>query len=136
MPPAVPNQPIPEDELHLENYNPIDVMTGFFAAGLDESDLTDELIKEWIGSHDSRDKDKLESALLYLAKTDPERACAFAKLVIAVKDDTISQTKTAFEVLLKHKSPETEQLFLDYLVSHDNKSLCWDVVTSYWEDEV
>lgn len=134
-PPAVPNQPISEENLHLENYIPIDVLTGFFAAGLDESDITGELIKEWIRSPYSRDKDKLESALLYLAKIDPERACAFAKIVIAIKIDTLLQTKTAFKVLLAHKSPETEQLFLDYLVSHDKKSLCWDVVTSYWEDE-
>ena len=134
-PPAVQNQPIPEEDLHLVNYIPIDVLTGFFAAGLDESDITEELIHEWIGSCESRDKEKLECALLYLAKTDPERACTFAKLVIAVRDDMLFPTKTAFEVLLKHKSPETEQLFLDYLISHDKKSLCWDVVTSYWEDE-
>ncbi len=134
-PPAVPNQPIPVEEMHLENYIPIDVLTGFFAAGLDESDLTVELIQEWIGSCERRDKDKLESALLYLAKTDPERACTFAKLVIAARDDTLFPTKTAFEVLLGHKSPEIEQLFLDYLVSHEKNSLCWDVVTSYWEDD-
>ncbi len=132
---TVPNQPIPEEDLHLENYIPIDVLTGFFAAGLDESDLTAELIHEWIGSCESRDKDKLESALLYLARTKPEQACTFAKIVIAAKDDTLFPTKTAFKLLLAHKSPETEQLFLDYLISHDKKSLCWDVVTSYWEDE-
>ncbi len=134
-PPAVPNQPISEKDLHLENYIPIDVLTGFFAAGLDESAITEEQIKDWIGSCESRDKDKLESALLYLAKTNPEQACTFAKLVIAAKDDTLFPTKTAFAVLLKHKSPETEQLFLDYLVSHDKTSRYWEIVTSYWEDE-
>lgn len=135
VPLTVPNQPISEEDLHLENYIPIDVLTGFFAAGLDESDITEEQIKDWIRSPYSRDKDKIKQALLYLAKIDPERACTFAKIVIAVKDDTLFPTKTAFEVLLKHKSPETEQLFLDYLISHDKTSRYWEIVTSYWEDE-
>ncbi len=134
-PPAVPNQTISEEDLHLENYIPIDVLTGFFAADLGESDITEELIQEWIGSCESKDKEKLNCALLYLSKIDPERACTFAKLVIAVRDDTLFPTKTAFEVLLKHKSPETEQLFLDYLIPHDKTSRYWEIVTSYWEDE-
>lgn len=134
-PTAVPNQPVPEDDLQLKEYIPIHVLTGFFADDLNESDITSEMIEEWIRSYDSSDKEKLECALLYLAKTEPERACALAKIVIAAKDDTLFPTKTAFKVLLAHKSPETEQLFLDYLILHDKKSLCWDVVTSYWEDE-
>lgn len=56
---TVPNQPISEEDLHLENYIPIDVLTGFFAAGLDESDITEEQIKDWIRSPYSRDKDSL-----------------------------------------------------------------------------
>lgn len=133
--PAVPNQPISESDLNLENYIPIDVLTGFFAADLNESDITPEVIEEWIRSNDDTDKEKLKCALLYLSRKHPKRACAYAKIVIAAKEELLIPTRTAFLVLLEHKSPETEQLFLDYLVSHDKKSLCWDVVTSYWEDE-
>ncbi|MBR1554696.1 MAG: hypothetical protein IJ644_04800, partial [Oscillospiraceae bacterium] len=75
---------------------------------------------------------RVQYAFRYFMKYCPENALAFAKNHIQWQDDDFFSQ--IWDLLKYYQTPETEQLYIDYLVNHDKTSRFWNVVSSYWED--
>ena len=94
-------------------------------------------MKQWIESRDTEDRYRLQAALRYYAKKEPELAFMIAKTVIgytsesAIFDDLLAES---YSVIVNNKCEESEQIVLDYMVNHDCKCLLWELCSSYWED--
>ena len=60
---------------------------------------------------------------------------ALENAIEEARNDAITKESMNQESLTSHNmTPETEQLYIDYLVNHDKTSRFWNVVSSYWED--
>ncbi len=92
----------------------------------------------YLNSHDAYDYEKnlacLRIAFRQFLRSEPENALFLAKKLIALNDDTFPLMEEVWKNLRYYRSPETEQLYIDYLVNHDKKSTFWGLVCSYWED--
>ena len=62
----------------------------------------------------------------------PELAEHIARKIIAADRHDLPNSE-AFKTLLRNKSPENEQIFLDYIVAHSPGDECWDIVNAYWD---
>lgn len=126
------NIPISEDDLHLECYPTIEELSGYYAADLENTVITNELIHRWLNSEDNVDRYKIKYALRYFERTDFETACQIARSVISQDSNHCNEKSDAFRVLLKNRTPETEQLFIQYIVNHNPSDTYWSIANSYW----
>ena len=131
------NQPIDDSDLNFRYYPTIEELTGIYTAEAEKLTITEDLVKHWIESSDTEDRYRLQAVLRYYAKKEPEQAFMIAKTVIshtpesAISDHLLAES---YNVIVKNKCEESEQIVLDYMVNHDSKCLLWDLCSSYWED--
>ena len=131
------NEPISESDLDLRFYPTVGELTGIYAAKLENSIITEELVEQWINSSDSDDQSRLKCVLQYYAKRSPQQAYNIAKTVVSMAPETErfnELTVIAYKIIASNKSSEAEQIVLDYIINHDNKSSAWDICNSYWEN--
>jgi len=115
-----------------EEYPTVKDLTNIYAADLENTEITDELIDGWFSKKDERSMLYLKYVLIHFSFTDKPRAYQLAAKII--KDGSYGlPIKEAFKVLLKDKSEETENLFIDYIVYHSPGDNCWDIANSYWD---
>ncbi len=131
------NEPIAENNFDFSHYPTIDELAGIYAAGLENITVTKKLIKQWIKSSDIDDQIRLKCLLQYYAKRSPQQAYTIAKTVVTLAPETERFNDLiliAYKIIVANKNDEAEQIVLDYMVNHDNKSSAWDICSSYWED--
>ncbi len=114
-----------------EEYPTVEELTNIYAAHLENTEITDELIDGWFSKRDEKSMLYLKYVLIHLRFTDKPRAYQLAKRIVS--DGSYGLPKEVFKVLLKDKSEETENLFIDYIVNHSPGDECWDIANSYWE---
>lgn len=115
-----------------EEYPTVEEFTHIYAADLENTEITDELIDGWFSKRDEESMLYLKYVLIHLSFTDKPRAYQLAKKIIS-NNSYGSPFVEAYKVLLKDKSEETENLFIDYIVNHSPGDECWDIVNSYWD---
>ncbi|MBR5087859.1 MAG: hypothetical protein IK093_00370, partial [Ruminiclostridium sp.] len=87
------NEPIPETDLDLSLYPTVEELTGIYAAGAENLDVTPELAEKWLESKNRDDRERLRCVLRYYAKRAPERAYGIARTVVAKAPETPDLTR-------------------------------------------
>lgn len=123
----------PQAEFNAENlYLDIESLMGLYNYGLENTEFTDELIDEWINNVSYDNCFRLKYTIKYLMLKDKDMAYRTA-LKIVKKDYIYLPYEEAWEALKKFRDEKTEQIFIDYIVSHNKNDRLWDIVTSYWD---
>lgn len=99
---------------------------------LENSEITDELIDSWLSEKSTENMHRLEYVLIYFSHVDKEKAYSLATKIITDGSQELP-VKVAYKVLLTDKNPQTEKLFIDYLVNHSGNDECSNIVNSYWD---
>ncbi len=115
-----------------EEYPTVEELTGIYAANLENTEITDELIDGRFSKRDKESMIYLKYVLIHLRFTDKPRAYRLARRIVSDGSYGLP-VKEAFKVLLKDRSEETENLFIDYIVNHSPGDECWDIANSYWD---
>ncbi|MDE5834950.1 MAG: hypothetical protein K2H26_05465, partial [Ruminococcus sp.] len=129
-------------------YLDIESLMGLYNYGLENTEFTDELIDEWINNCNDDNCNRLKYTIKYLMRKDKDMAYRTILKVLKnngdyyygngynflpdVEDWTALHT-VAWTALKKFRDEKTEQIFIDYIVSHDKNERYWDIVTSYWD---
>ena len=132
------NEPVSEADLDLSLYPTVEELTGIYAAGAENLDVTPELAEKWLKSQNSDDCERLRCVLRYYAKRAPERAFEIAKTVVVKAPDSPAYTQLvilSYRIIAAHKCDESEQIMVSYLIDHDNTSAAWEICNSYWSAE-
>ena len=111
--------------MQLYHYPPINILASFYAGNLKELDITVENIIIWITK--TAQYSELCYALDFYERTDLSKALTIAKIMLIYYP-----TKKLFSFILRHKTPETEQMVIDYLIEHDPTDQFWTIANSYW----
>ena len=76
----------------------------------------------------------LEAAMNYLASVDHDEAYKLACAIVRKRDVLMKhrRVRAALEFLVNERSEETEQLFIDYYLNHEDPDDNMDIVNSYW----
>ena len=130
------NEPVPETDLDLSLYPTVGELTGIYAAGAENLDVTPELAEKWLKSKNRDDHERLRCVLRYYAKRAPERAFEIAKTVVAAAPEAPAFTHLimlSYRIIAAHRCEESEQIMVDYLVGHDNTAAAWEICNSYWD---
>lgn len=130
------NEPVPETDLDLSLYPTAEELTGIYAAGAENLDVTPELAEKWLKSKDGDDRKRLRCVLRYYAKRAPERAFDIAKTVVTTAPETPAFTHLiilAYRIIAARKCGESEQIMVDYLINHENTDAAWEICNSYWD---
>lgn len=134
------NEPISETALDLSLYPTVEEITGIYAAGAENLDVTPELAEQWLESINKDehrdDRERLRCVLRYYAKRAPERAFEIAKTVVAKATETPAYTHLvilSYRIIAAHKCDESEQIMVSYLIDRDNTSSAWEICNSYWD---
>ena len=79
----------------------------------------------------------LEAVMNYLAVTDHDKAYKLASDILRIGDDRMRhfRVRAALLFLLDNRSDETEQLMVDFYLSHKEHDENWDLVNSYWKKD-
>lgn len=132
------NKPIPEDDLILSHYPTVEELSRYSVSGIKGFVITEETVKHWIKSSEIEDKYRVKYAMDYYSSTDPELACMIARIVISQEIEKLGYKleckKNAFRVLCKHKSPESEEAIIQYIIDHDASDEYWADANSYWNE--
>ncbi|MBP5605671.1 MAG: hypothetical protein J6X60_09035, partial [Ruminiclostridium sp.] len=129
-------EPIPDTDLDLNLYPTVEELTGIYAAGAENLDVTPELAEQCLKSKNSDDRERLRCVLRYYAKRAPERAFGIAKTVVAKAPDSPAYTHLiilSYRIIAAYKCDESEQIMVSYLIDHDNTSTAWEICNSYWD---
>lgn len=124
----------------LWRYPTVEELSFLYALDIPGEDITDELFERWLSAPQSDDNFfRLKYSLIFLERTDSEKAFRLARRVVKAADGVpraeeyeMLPQRLAFRVLLRDKSEQTEQLFIDYLVNHHPGDECFDIVSAYW----
>lgn len=119
------NKPISETQMQLYHYPPINILASFYAGNSKELDITVENIITWITK--TAQYSELCYALDFYERTDLSKALTIARIMLIYYP-----TKKLFSFILRHKTPETEQMVIDYLIEHDPTDQFWTIANSYW----
>ena len=123
----------PQAELNAENlYLDVESFMGLYNYGLENTEFTDELIDEWINNVSYDNCFRLKYTIKYLMLKDKDMAYRTA-LKIVKKNYIYLPYEEAWSALKKFRDEKTEQIFIDYIVSHNKNDRLWDIVTSYWD---
>lgn len=131
------NESIAENDFDFRFYPTVGELAGIYAAGLENVTVTKELVEQWIKNSDREDPIRLEYLLQYYAKRSPQQAYLIAKTVVSLAPETERFNDLiliAYKIIAANQNSEAEQIVLDYMINHDNKSSAWDICSSYWED--
>ena len=124
------NKKIPENNFTLR-YPTIKELAEYSLIDPERNGMTsEEAAEKWM----REDMERLEDLIVYLARTMPEKAFGICQNIVKSENANADVLSVAFRLLLNDKTPETEQLFIDYIVENDPGSKCWDIVNSYWND--
>lgn len=126
------NNIIPETDLILECYPNIDELTGFILSELEEVDLTEELVDKWLIRNSDEDQSKLKDSLGYFGKTDIKKAMMIAKRILKSDNSAYYLKETAMRFIVRHKSDESEQLAIDYIIDHEPDDPIYKIADGYW----
>ncbi len=139
----------PQAESNAENlYLDIESLMGLYAFGLENTEFTDELIDEWINNCTDENCLRLKYTIKYLMLKD--KNMAYRTILKVLKnngdyfygngyyylpdiEDWTALHNVAWTALKNFRDEKTEQIFIDYIVSHDKNERYWDIVTSYWD---
>lgn len=88
----------------------------------------DDMIKHC----DNENKEKLKAALVYYLKKAPEKAKELALKIIGSNCCDVP-VKEAWKTLTHFRDPETEKLFVDFLINESKAHYAYDTVNSYWD---
>ncbi len=128
-----------DTDFQLQKYPDIDELALKEYLGLTNIEITPEMADNWMNrlGHGNWHDDAeifadIHCAFRYFMRYCPENALAFAKKYIAWQDDAMFSD--IWELLKSYRTPETEQLYITYLVNHDKTSRFWNTVCSYWDD--
>ncbi len=113
-------------------YHSVEHISSLNAAGINDSEVTDEDINRWISLADEDSRVKLEYLLEYRAISDYESAYHIAETVIHSGCRNMPY-REAWRVLLQKKDEHTEEMAIEYLSYHMPQDECWDLVTDYWD---
>ncbi len=134
------NEYILETALDLSLYPTVEELTGIYAAGAENLDVTPELAEKWLKSINKDehrdDRERLRCVLRYYAERAPERAFEIAKTVVAKAPEVPAFTHLiilSYRIIAAHKCDESEQIMVNYLIDHDNTSAAWEICNSYWD---
>lgn len=121
-----------EFNVNTLSYPTVMELADIYSAGLENTDITDELINEWLADGSDESNIMLKYVLAYFMRTDKTRAFDIARKIIS-RNSCELPVREAYKVLLHDRSEQTEQLFIDYLVGHSAADKCWDIVNMYWD---
>lgn len=96
-------------------------------------DIDEAQTEVWLMRQNEEDLLYLEIMLYVWKSREPERAFALARRILAC-DGSLPKC-AACRCLLADKSPQTEQVFIDYLVRHTTADPCSAIIASYWDDQ-
>ncbi len=119
--------------IKADTYPTVEELTNIYAVQLENADITDEMLNEWMEPHDSEKICKLRYALVHFIYNNRPRAIELAKKIIAANHSALP-VKEAYRALLHDKSEQTEKMFVDYLIDHSSDDECWEIVNSYWSE--
>ncbi|MDE6678797.1 MAG: hypothetical protein K2K02_07130, partial [Ruminococcus sp.] len=139
----------PQAEFNAETlYLDIESLMGMYAFDLENTEFTDELIDEWINNCNDDNCNRLKYTIKYLMLKDKDMAYRTILKVLKGSsdyyygngydylpdvDDWTALHTVAWTALKKFRDEKTEQLFIEYIVSHNKNDRLWDIVTSYWD---
>ena len=112
-------------------YPTVDELTNIYAIGLENTEITDELIDKWFADRNTENIIKLKYVLVYFSFNDKPRAYQLARKIISDGFQDLP-LREAYKALLGDKTEHTEKLYINYLVNHTSGDECWDIVNSYW----
>lgn len=115
----------------IDAYPTVDELTKIYAIGLENTEITDELVGKWLADKSKENLLKLKYVLIYLSFNDKPKAYSLARRIIADGSSDLP-LEEAYKALLSDKSESTEKLFSDYLANHTNEDKYWDIVHLYW----
>ena len=124
----------PMEKLAVRTYHSIEQISSLDAAGIDDSEITDEEINSWISLADEDCRVKLKYLLEYRALSDYESAYHIAETIIQSGCRNMPYME-AWKTLLQKKDEHTEQMAIAYLIEHTPQDESWDIVTSYWDSD-
>lgn len=126
------NIKISETGLILECYPNIDELTGFILSELGDIEITEELVDKWLIRNSYDDQCKLKYALGYFAKTDIQKAMMIAREIIKSDNSSYYLKDTAMRFIVRHKSDESEQIAIDYIIDHEPNDPIYKIADGYW----
>ena len=120
---------------YINRYPTIETLAGIINAEVDIKANAVEYAKALISSHNEECAVKLDYLMKYLSEHRKEEAYNIAKMILDEEDEYFVKLahKSAIKELLNYRNEETEQYIINYLVNHNSKDPCWDLVNSYWE---
>ena len=121
-------------ERYISTYPTIQTLAGIINSEVDLSGNVVEYAKSLLLSRDEENVIKLDYLMRYLSESCKEKAYSIAKMILDEDDEFLLQLprKSAIKELLKHRNEETEQYMINYMVNHDYRDGCWELVNSYW----
>lgn len=125
----------PMEKPAVRTYHSVEHISYLDAAGINDSEITDEEINSWISLADEDCRIKLKYLLEYRALSDYESAYHLAETIIQSGCRNMPYME-AWRTLLQKKDEHTEQMAIAYLVEHTSQDECWDIVTSYWDADI
>jgi len=108
-------------------------------AGEEDTGTLPEVDQEVVRAMLNEDTEKadryLEAAISYLAVTDHHEAYKLASAIVKKGDGRMrhGRVRSALLFLLGCHSDETEQLFVDYQLNHEEQDENWHIANSYWK---
>ena len=72
---------------------------------------------KWLIRNSDEDQSKLKYSLGYFAKTDIKKAMMIAKRILKSDNSAYYLKETAMRFIVRHKSDESEQLAIDYILN-------------------
>lgn len=115
-----------------KNYPRIKDICFYSELGSIKEELTAEKIEKWICNPEERNAFMLKGILQCRVSLDSLSTLQIAEKVISA-DDCRLPYEAAWQVIVEHKSGDTEKLVIDYIADHSAKDRCWDIVNSYWD---
>lgn len=125
----------PMEESAVRTYHSVEHISSLNAAGIVDSEISDEEINSWISLADEDGTVRLKYILEYRALSDYESAYHIAEAIIQSGCRNMPY-REAWRTLLQKKDKHTEQMAVAYLVEHTPQDECWDIVTSYWDSDI
>ncbi|MBQ8568731.1 MAG: hypothetical protein IJ446_05895 [Oscillospiraceae bacterium] len=123
-----------DSKIKNDSYPDVYELIGLYAAELENTELTDELIGEWFARRTDEDIILIGYALNYFKYNEPKKAYRLAEKIIR-EDSSQLPLRKAFSLLLNNKNEHTEKLFIDYIASHNSHDSCYELAASYWDDQ-
>ncbi|MCH5348215.1 MAG: hypothetical protein J1E40_02735 [Oscillospiraceae bacterium] len=122
-----------ENRIAAQKYPTIDLLSGMYASDIITEKITEELIDKLISKPDRENAERLRFALAYLMITGNREMAYIAAKKIVRAEISYHPAKEAWVALQEFKCDETEQLMIDYMVSHTKDDPYWDIVSDYWD---